>query len=175
MTNWGVVMSFHTGTMKESSFQPLEEYMREKYVFSLLRRIPFFGQYLCQKAYDVWKKYVGQRKFNRVRSSLSKKFFFAKPQFIGALMKVYAYICELRELPLVHVSQNHLHQLDEFCHLQVELQKHKAIADVDAIAEKCQVVLAKICEEAKRQAQIYRVKKFHFSPLNYHEKSFLIF
>ncbi len=85
-------------------------------------------------------------------------------------MKVYAYICELRELPLVHISQNHLHQLDEFCHLQVELQKHKAIADVDAIAEKCQVVLAKICEEAKRQAQIYRVKKFHFSPLNYHEK-----
>jgi PP-loop superfamily ATP-utilizing enzyme len=48
----------------------------------------------------------------------------------------------------------------------VELQKHKAIADVDAIAEKCQVVLAKICEEAKRQAQIYRVQKNFISLLS---------
>lgn len=100
---------------------------------------------------------MGQLKFNRIRSGLIKKFFHAKPQFIGGLVKVYAYINELAELPLVYVSQNHVHQLDEFSHSQVELQKHKATPDVDAIAEKCQLVLAKICEEAKRQAQIYRV------------------
>ena len=131
--------------------------MREKYVYSLLCRIKFFRTYLNQKAFNIWKKYVGMLKFNRVRIRLSKRFFHAKPQFIGGLMKVWAYIYELVDLPLVYVSMNHCHNLDEFSHSQLELQKHKATPDVDAIAEKCQTVLAQICEEAKRQAQIYRV------------------
>jgi len=98
-------------------------------------------------------------KFYRVKQRLIKGFFHSKLQFIKGLVTVYPYIYELTELPIIYVTQNHVHQLDEFSHSQSELQKHSAIPRIESLAEKVQVVIARICEEVKRQATIYRVQQ----------------
>lgn len=131
--------------------------MKEKYIFTLLRKIKFFKNYVNKKAMNIWKRFIGMIKFYRVKQKLIKGFFHSKPQFIKGLITVYPYIYELIELPIIYVTQNHVHQLDEFAHSQVELQKHNAIPSIESIADKVQVVISGICEEAKRQATIYRV------------------
>lgn len=106
---------------------------------------------------NIWKRYIGMIKFHRIKQRLLKGFFQSKPQFIKGLMMVFPLIYELTELPIIYVTQNHVHQLDEFAHSQAELQKHSAIPNIEAIAEKTQAVIAGICQEAARQAVIYRV------------------
>lgn len=155
-----VMVRYASGTYNslESSFQTLEEYMREKYVYQLLRKINFFKFYLNQKAINIWKRYVGMIKFHRIKQRLVKGFFHSKPQFIKGLLTAYSYIYELTELPIVYVTQNHLHQLDEFSHSQSDLQRHSAIPTIEAICDKIQKVVSGVCNEAKRQALIYKVQ-----------------
>ena len=133
--------------------------MQEKYIFNLIRNIKFFKTYVNRKAMNIWKRYIGMIKFHRIKQRLLKGFFKSKPQFIKGLMTVFPYIYELTELPIVYVTQNHLHQLDEFAHASAELQKHSAIPTIEALVEKVQGVIVGICQEAARQAVIYRVCK----------------
>ncbi|CAM6082175.1 unnamed protein product [Calypogeia fissa] len=146
-----------TGTQKNSTFIPLEEWMRNKYVFTLMHKIHFFGNYLRQKCFSIWRKHIGQTHFTRVRKELVGKLFFAKPAFLAALSQIYGHVYQLCELEMLSVVGNHLYNLEEFIHLQDETRQTILAPAVETAADKVQDVLATICLEAKKQAKIYRV------------------
>ncbi|KAL2622255.1 hypothetical protein R1flu_002460 [Riccia fluitans] len=144
------------GHRKNATFTPLEEWMREKYVFSLLRRIPFFGNYYTQKSFNIWKRHIGQRHFARVRDALVQKLFAAKPAFLTAISQIYAHVEKLTELAMLNLTANRLYNYDEFANLQTEQRLTNVSPAMEAITDKVQEILATICNETKKQAKIYR-------------------
>ncbi|KAL3689708.1 hypothetical protein R1sor_016017 [Riccia sorocarpa] len=144
------------GHRKNASFTPLEEWMREKYVFSLLRRISFFGNYYLQKSFNIWKRHIGQRHFSRVRDALVQKLFVAKPAFLTAISQIYTHVEKLSELAMLNLTANRLYNYEEFANLQTEQRLTVVTPAMETIADKIQEILATICNEAKKQAKIYR-------------------
>ncbi|KAI5062354.1 hypothetical protein GOP47_0022893 [Adiantum capillus-veneris] len=144
------------GTITEGTAISLEEWVHEKNIFISLRRIKFFGKYLIQKAFAIWRKHVGRRNFKRVRETLLLKLFKGKPAFLNALLQIHGYIWDLMDLKMLLFASNRLYTMDEFLDAQCQQRHHVASPAVEACSEKVQQILGKICQDVKKQAQIFR-------------------
>lgn len=105
----------------------------------------------------MWRKRIRHSHFTRVRKELEQRLFFAKPAFLTALCQIYAHVHQLCELEMLIVKTNHLYNLEDFINLQNETRQTILAPAMEAVSDKVQEILAKICVETKSQAQIYRV------------------
>jgi hypothetical protein len=131
--------------------------MRHKNVFTLMRKIDFFGNYLRLKCFNIWRKHIGLNHFNRVRKELVSKLFFAKPAFLTALRRIHGHVYEMSEMEMLSITSNHLYNLEDFVHLQNETRQTILAPAMDKVSSSVQEVLEQTCLEAKKQAKIYRV------------------
>eukprot|EP00898_Chlorokybus_atmophyticus_P003847 jgi/Chlat1/4463/Chrsp29S04567 len=138
----------HHHTPTSSEFTPLGEWVREKSLFGVLRRMRFFKHYLVDKMFRIWHK--------GVRNRLTRRLFLAKPTFCGALMELRGLVHDLSEIRMMHVNQNHLYSLDEFAELQQSHRTHKATPALEAAVERIQSGLERICREVSKQARLYK-------------------
>jgi dynein heavy chain len=146
-----------TGTTAEATAISLEDWKHDRNIFLSLRRIKFFGRYLIQKAFTLWKKKVGRRNFKRVRETLMLKLFKGKPAFLNALLQINGYICDLMELKMLLFASNRLYTIDEFLEAQSQQRHHVVSLAIEACSDKIQQVLGKVCQDVKKQAEIFRV------------------
>ncbi|MCO5581018.1 hypothetical protein L7F22_034894 [Adiantum nelumboides] len=152
----GSPLSYAWGTVAKGTAISLEEWVHEKNIFISLRRIKFFGKHLIQKSFAIWRKHVGRRNFKRVRETLVLKLFKGKPAFLNALLQIHGYIWDLMDLKMLLFASNRLYTMDEFLDAQSQQRHHVASPAVEACSEKVQQVLGKICQDVKKQAQIFR-------------------
>ncbi|KAK9828903.1 hypothetical protein WJX72_002692 [[Myrmecia] bisecta] len=140
----------------QSEFTPLGEWMRESALFSLLTKINYFKTYLIGRCFRRWHKGVRRKMFQRVRSAISDRLFLAKPTFCASLCTIYAHVSEVAGVKMSYTNPSHLYQLEEFADLQVATREQKAKPALEAIVEKIQQVVEKVCKEAQKQARIYQ-------------------
>eukprot|EP00242_Pyramimonas_sp_CCMP2087_P005349 CAMPEP_0198205188 /NCGR_PEP_ID=MMETSP1445-20131203/8681_1 /TAXON_ID=36898 /ORGANISM="Pyramimonas sp., Strain CCMP2087" /LENGTH=1441 /DNA_ID=CAMNT_0043877371 /DNA_START=94 /DNA_END=4415 /DNA_ORIENTATION=+ len=140
-----------------SDFTPLGEWMREKSIFNVLTRMKFFKYYLVYKTYRNWRSTVRQKLFSQVRNRLTRRLFLAKPTFCPSLMELYSNVYELSKVQLMSIIPNHQpYNLEEFSEVQITQRGHKAVPALEAVVERMQAVLEKICREVTKQARLYQ-------------------
>eukprot|EP00899_Mesostigma_viride_P020786 jgi/Mesvir1/28709/Mv19680-RA.1 len=150
------VMHIQPGANTQGEFTSLGNWMREKTLFNILRRIKFFCHYLVYKAFKIWHKTVRHKLYCQVRNKLTRRLFCAKPTFVAALMELRGHVSDIRDVKMMNVNPNHLHTLDEFADLQTNQRNNKATPALDACIEKVQGCLEKICRDVTKQARLYQ-------------------
>ncbi|KAG2451278.1 hypothetical protein HYH02_003884 [Chlamydomonas schloesseri] len=149
-----------TGVMRikrgvQAEFTPLAEWVREKTLFDLISAIGFFRNYLTGRCFRRWLKAVRQKNFNKVRSKIQESLFLAKPTFCPHLVEIFAAVDEIRNTPFASSNQQ-LYLLQDYAELQVSTREHKAKPALEAIVEKVQKVLERVCREVQKQARLYQ-------------------
>jgi len=79
----GVVEVHSTG---DSEFHSLGDFIRERSVFRLIRRISFFRHYLLRKHLGFWRTAVRWERFRRTRATIADRLMIVKPAFQRATL-----------------------------------------------------------------------------------------
>lgn len=150
------VVKIGPGANTKTEFTALGDWVREKTVFGILRKMSFFRYYLIYKAFNFWRHAVRRKLYSKVRATLNSKLFLAKPTFVGALLEVRAYVHELSQIAMVALSPGHLYTLDEFSDAQLQQRVQKATPALEACVEKVQQCLERVCKDVTKQVQLFQ-------------------
>jgi hypothetical protein len=150
------VVKIGPGAATKTEFTSLGDWVREKTVFGILRKMRFFRHYLVYKAFTFWRNQVRRKLYNKVRAHLNSKLFLAKPTFVGALLEVRAHVHELSQIGMVALSPGHLYTLEEFSDAQQQQRVQKATPALEACVEKVQQCLERVCKEVTKQVQLFQ-------------------
>lgn len=91
------------GEMSECA--SLSQWIHHGMMFSVLKSMPFFKHFAYQKNFQHWKANARYEAFCRTRQRLSRTCFLARPLFVGALAQVHSLVSDVREIPLLTLSQ----------------------------------------------------------------------
>lgn len=177
-----------TGVMRmrrgeQSEFMPLGEWIREKYLFNLVRSIPFFRNFSIVKTFRAWKNYVRRKLFLRVRAKLEERLFLAKPTFAPAILSIVASISDLSSFPMTGATLPHQEDkikvaeggnlIDESAGIKEKVPTAKERLEayeksqtnhreqivkprLEELISRVQVTLEGVCKEAQKQAKLYQ-------------------
>ena len=150
------VVKIGPGANTKTEFTSLGDWVREKTVFGILRKMSFFRHYLIYKAFNFWRHAVRRKLYSKVRAVLHSKLFLAKPTFVGALLEVRARVHELSQVAMLSLAPGHLYALDEFSDAQAQQRVAKATPALEACVEKVQQCLERVCKDVTKQVQLFQ-------------------
>lgn len=152
MSATGVV---HVSPGSPSSVVSLSEWMRESSLFNVLRKIPFFKNYLLSKAlFRLYQNYRS-KKYSATRKKLAKDFLLTTHTFSGHGLDLCKTAFELSTVPVIVYEPQGKHDyfVDEFS-LQQSKQRQKAAGSFNNTVEKIEGKLGKLIEVLQRRADV---------------------
>ncbi|OQR91757.1 dynein heavy chain, partial [Thraustotheca clavata] len=105
-------------------FTYLETFEREHYMFSLVRKIPFFKKYRAWKQFRTWKKNVRACKTLLCKHTLTQELFILRPSLNGALMELRHLCYAMSQLRLFSIDAKKTYTLSDFSELQQNQMVH---------------------------------------------------
>lgn len=152
MSATGVV---HVSPGSPSEVVSLSEWMRESSLFNVLRKIPFFKNFLLYKAFFRLHQNYRAKKYSTIRKKLSKDFLFTTHTFSGQGLDLAKSSHELSTVRLVMYEPQGKHDyfVEEFSGLQAK-QRQKGVSSFNATIEKIEGKLGKLIEVLQRRANV---------------------
>lgn len=137
------VVHFRPGELSECT--PLSVWVQQCMRFRVLTSMSFFRCFERRKLMCQWQDGVRQVVYNRCRQKLARRCFFAKPQFVGRLMKAKALASNLSEVAILQIPAQCCH-LDEFADTHQNLLLH-AVTGAQRELEQCQSAVEDVLED----------------------------
>ena len=147
MSAKGVV---HVCPGRPSEFISLAEWSRFQGIFSVIRSVPFFRDFLVRKAYKSWAAFARFSKYRRQRRAVASRLFAATPTFAPAVRQVFGIIAHMQATPLLDMSEWR-YTLADFAAAQQAARDRAAtvfFSDIGRIIE----VLRAVCEDVTKRA-----------------------
>eukprot|EP00929_Paragymnodinium_shiwhaense_P084155 TRINITY_DN44989_c0_g1_i1.p1 TRINITY_DN44989_c0_g1~~TRINITY_DN44989_c0_g1_i1.p1 ORF type:complete len:5060 (+),score=1321.98 TRINITY_DN44989_c0_g1_i1:129-15308(+) len=76
----------------QSEHTPIDEWIHEVLLFSMLLCMSFFRNYLANKAMSHWRKGARKSAYGTLRQRLVRHSFFAKPGYVQHLVRIHAHL-----------------------------------------------------------------------------------
>ena len=134
-------------------FTPLGDWMRDASVFSLMRQMRFFREYLIKKAFNFWRGNVRYKMYALVRAKIERKLARARRKFVPAVVEIGALCDELRETAAITINPLVTHTLDDFARNQDTQLQQVAIPAMEAAQEKAQKILERVVRDVANEAK----------------------
>eukprot|EP00960_Hanusia_phi_P047196 758288-Hanusia_phi.AAC.1 len=141
-----------------AQFTPLSEWWRASSIFSTLRTIPFFKNYLVSKTRLLWFENVRYRKYCQIRRRLVSRLFLAKKAFFSILMEINRQTVDVRNVKFIQVKDKTTYSIDDFAESQTGVRS-QATKVFESICDKVQTLLEKVCEDVSS-----RVRQLELGP-----------
>eukprot|EP00796_Vickermania_ingenoplastis_P010528 gene10529-7314_t len=147
------VVHIHPGYPSE--VVSLSEWMRESSLFIVLRKIPYFKNYLLYKAFFRLHQNLRARQYAATRKRLAKDFLLTTHTFSGHGLDLAKATYELSSVPIIMYEPQGKHDyfVDEFS-LQQSKQRQKGASAFNTIVEKIEGKLGKLIEVLQRRADV---------------------
>lgn len=136
-----------------AEFTPLGEWLRERTLYGLLRRLLFFRRFRERKTFGAWRRWVAAVRFSRVRARLAARLFVARPTFVRAVGELLALargvgdINSAGHVDLVRLDDGFAYPLKEFGEAQAQLREAEALPAAEAAVNASVAVLERVCRE----------------------------
>ncbi|KNC55308.1 dynein heavy chain [Thecamonas trahens ATCC 50062] len=149
MSQMGVV---HVVPGEATEFTPLAGWVRAASMFNVVRKIPFFANFIRHKLLASWKANVRFKLFCETRDVIRAKLFAANPSFQGTLREVQFLATEIWRAPLLEVEANTTHTASTFAEAQATARETAKDMITD-IALKLEQHVLVLCEAVLRRTQ----------------------
>lgn len=152
MSPTGVV---HICPGNPSEVMSLSEWMRESSLFNVLRKIPFFKNFLLYKAFFRLYQNLRARKYAATRRKLAKDFLLSTHTFSGHGLDLAKTVHDISTVPLImyELQGKHDYFIDEFSVVQSK-QRQKGLSSFNSTIEKIEGKLGKLLEVLQRRADV---------------------
>jgi len=147
MSAKGVV---HVCPGRPSEFTSLSEWSRFSSVFSVIRSVPFFRDFLAHKAFKSWAAFSRFSKYRRQRRAVAARLFSATPTFAPAVAEIMGIVSHMQSTALLDTS-SWRYTLSSFAAAQSKAREVAGsvfFSDISRIIE----VLRGVCEDVTKRA-----------------------
>ncbi|CCW64140.1 unnamed protein product [Phytomonas sp. EM1] len=133
----------------------LGDWVEEKSLFNVLRRIPFFKNFLLYKAFFRLYKKLREKKFAAKRKMLSNDFLLIKSTFLATQQDICKTCNELSNVALIAYEPQGKHDffVEDF-RTQQQRQRHKANAEINATLERVEDKVTKLINCLQSRADV---------------------
>ncbi|CAJ1027078.1 Dynein heavy chain, N-terminal region 2/Hydrolytic ATP binding site of dynein motor region/AAA domain (dynein-related subfamily)/Dynein heavy chain AAA lid domain/P-loop containing dynein motor region/AAA+ lid domain/P-loop containing dynein motor region D4/Microtubule-binding stalk of dynein motor/ATP-binding dynein motor region/Dynein heavy chain region D6 P-loop domain/Dynein heavy chain C-terminal domain containing protein, putative [Leishmania lindenbergi] len=145
----------HVQPGRFSEVMTLSEWMKESSLFNILRKIPFFKNFVLYKAFLRLQMKVAQRKYATTRRSLQKDLLVAKTTFACPMLDLVKYSHTISDTKLIEYDPQGKHDyvVDDYS-LGQSIQRQKASVFVNSIMEHIEEKVTKLVEALKHRADV---------------------
>ncbi|KAG5476406.1 hypothetical protein LSCM1_04109 [Leishmania martiniquensis] len=145
----------HVRPGRPSEVMTLADWMKEASLFNILRKIPFFKNFLLYKAFLRLQMKLRQRKYAATRRSLLKDLLFAKPTFASPMLDLAKYSHSIYDVKLIEYDPQGKHDyfVDDYS-LEQSVQRQKASVFVNGIMEYIEEKVTKLVEVLQHRADV---------------------
>ena len=134
-------------------FTPLGDWMRDASVFSLMRQMRFFREYLVRKAFAFWRGNVRYKAYALVRAKIERKLARARRAFVPAVVEIGALCDELRTTQAITINPLVTHTLDDFARAQEAQLQQVAVPAMEAAQEKARLLLERVARAVAAESE----------------------
>ncbi|CDJ70402.1 dynein beta chain, flagellar outer arm, putative [Eimeria necatrix] len=136
-----------------------DEWMRQAFVHSLLRTLPFFKTFVARKVLCLWSHASRKHVFDERRETLCKTLFVAKPIYCEHLLQIHKVLAGVSEVKLVELQPT-LYDISQFIAQQQALSsdpKTGATKELEAKHSEARSLLAALMQKLHEATQLPEV------------------
>ncbi|CBZ27922.1 putative dynein heavy chain [Leishmania mexicana MHOM/GT/2001/U1103] len=138
-----------------SEVMTLADWMKEASLFNILRKIPFFKNFLLYKAFLLLQMKLRQRKYAATRRLLVKDLLVARPTFVYPMLDLVKYSHTISDAKLIEYDPQGKHDyvVDDYS-LGQSVQRQKASVLINGVMEHMEEKVAKLVEVLQHRADV---------------------
>ncbi|TPP41138.1 Dynein heavy chain and region D6 of dynein motor family protein [Leishmania donovani] len=138
-----------------SEVMTLADWMKEASLFNILRKIPFFKNFLLYKAFLRLQMKLKQRKYAATRRSLVKDLLVARPTFAYPILDLVKYSHTISDAKLIEYDPQGKHDyvVDDYS-LGQSIQRQKASVFINGVMEHMEEKVTKLVEVLQHRADV---------------------
>ncbi|OEH75824.1 hypothetical protein cyc_04028 [Cyclospora cayetanensis] len=145
-----------------------DEWMRQAFVYSLLRTLSFFKTFVTRKVVSLWVHASRKHAFEERREMLCKTLFIAKPTYCDYLSKIHKVLAGVGALKLIEL-QPAIYSISQFTEQQRVLhldQKVGASKKLEAKHKEARAHLLSLEQKLEEATQLPEAEPMHAHPFS---------
>ncbi|KAK7201222.1 dynein heavy chain [Novymonas esmeraldas] len=145
----------HVRPSRPAEVMTLADWMKEASLFNILRKIPFFKNFLLYKAFLRLQMKLRERRYAATRRSLLRDLLVAKPTFAHPMLDLVKHSHTISDAKLIEYDPQGKHDyvVDDFS-LGQSIQRQKASVFINGIMEHMEEKVTKLAEVLQHRADV---------------------
>ncbi|KAA0175572.1 hypothetical protein FNF27_02982 [Cafeteria roenbergensis] len=120
---------------RPAEFMTVSEFERERFLYWMTRRLPFFFKYRRWRVFSAWRTLTRESVIERRRSRIARSLFICNDHLRGCLSRLRQSCETLLESALFQVSFTETYTLAKFCAAQ-DAQRRRVTDEVEAFVDR---------------------------------------